>query len=91
MPRRGAAIGAGEIQHTLKLQGFQGRRYQSRGAAKRIEINETKTSLLQQAARQELLGRQRRVLHRAVQWREIALEQRQAIGIGIIGPHRLRS
>ena len=84
----GAAVGAGQIEHPVEGHRLQGQRQQGRGAAEAIEIHQLEALLALQALRQQVLGR----AGAAAQTRqasEIALQQGQPIGIGVVGPHRL--
>ena len=89
----GAAVGAGQIQHPAEAHSLQGWRHQGAGAAEGIEIHNTEAPLSEQAAGQQVLGRQRRALQPAAslrQGQQVAAQPGQAIDVGIVRPHQLR-
>ena len=94
MAGRRASIGASQIEHPAKLQRLQGQGHQGGGAAKGIEIQEAETPLLHQAVREQMLrgaGAQLQAAALSLQRLQVALEQRQPVRIGVIGPDLRRT
>ncbi len=85
MAGEGAAIGAGEIKDAAKANRLKRPGHQGHRRAKGIEIDKIKPLLNSSALGQQFLDRDGAAA-RPAHGAEIALQQRQAIGIGVIGP-----